>query len=478
MAANTDSGAGAGEIAAGVAPPKVYGKGRTTWTLGLLCLIYANNFADRSILTVLAHPIKMDLKIDDTQLGLLTGLAFSVFYALFGYPLARLSDKVGRINIIMCCGLMWSAMTLLCGTAVNFIQLLIYRFGVGIGESGYAAPGHALLSDYFPPRTRTSAIAIFSMGVPIGALFGAIAGGWLAQHYGWREAFIFVSIPGFILAPLLKFTVKEPPRGNWDASRLAGKPIESPPPLWTVLKKQFSTPTFTHACIATVVAQFAISSTAFLGTYYVRRFELDLTTLGIVLGVLSGVASIVGTLGGGFISDWFAKFSKSWYAGLPALALALAAPLHILGYLQADWRVQVAYLAVSGALVSVYSVPFYGMTQNLIPARMRASGAAVIFFLINLLGLGFGPVFWGFVIDKSTQALFAAHGMGEYFATCGKGVLQVADAAVAKACHDSLSEATRWTLAASALGMLWASLHFYISSRTAARDLTEAERAN
>ncbi|MGE3301571.1 MAG: spinster family MFS transporter [Hyphomonadaceae bacterium] len=464
--------------ASGATPPKVYGKGYMTWTLFLLSIMYANNYADRTVLAVLAQPIKNELNITDTQLGLLSGLAFAAFYALFGYPIARLSDRLGRVNIITICCLLWSAMTALCGTAAAYTQLLIYRFGVGIGESGYAAPGHALISDYFPPRTRTTALAVFSAGVPIGALLGSIIGGWLAHHFGWREAFLFVSIPGFILAPILRLTIKEPPRGNWDASRLAGKPLAKTPPLWVVVKAQFSIPTFRHAWAGTIASGFFGSGSAFLGAYYVRRFDIDLTTVGLVLGILSGVAALIGTFLGGFLTDQFAKVSKRWYALLPAIALSLAGPIHVFGYTQSDWKMQVAIMLISGSLSSLATVPFYGLTQNLLPSHMRASGAAVIFFFINLISLGFGPVFNGMVIDWMTQHFFASYQMGEYFAVCGKGAKHVADATIAAACHTALAEGTRWTLAGAIIGLWWGAVHYLIASRTVARDLTEAEQNN
>ncbi|MDP3660990.1 MFS transporter [Phenylobacterium sp.] len=465
--------------AGSVVAPTVFSKNRTGWTLFLLAAIYANNYADRSILGILAQPIKVELNISDTQLGLLTGLAFATFYALFGYPLARASERIGRVNVITACALMWSAMTALCGTAANFTQLMIFRFGVGIGESGLAAPAHSLISDYYPASRRTSAIALFSIGVPIGALIGSVAGGWLAQNYGWRTAFVVASLPGFLLAPLLRFTVKEPPRGNWDASRLAGAAAAPTPPLKEVVKKQFSTKTFRHFCIGTVVATFAGSGGgAFLGAYYVRRFAIDYTTVGLVLGMLSGVAALMGTFLGGFITDFLARWSKRWYAGLPALALACAAPIYLLGYMQTDWRMQVAIMLVSGTLVSLTTVPFYGLTQNLMPARMRASAAAVIFFFINLIGLGFGPLFYGVMIDAVTKHLFAGYGLGEYVALCGNAGVKAAAENIATACHTATAQGTRWTLAAGMIGYVWAAVHFFIASRSITHDLNEAAATN
>lgn len=455
--------------------PTVYSKKYTAWMLFLLAVTYANDYADRSVLRILAQPIKAEMNLSDTQLGLLSGLAFSVFYALFGYPLARLSEKTGRINIITACAVVWSCFTAACGTATNFAQLLFYRFGVGAGESGMAAPSHSLISDYFPPNRRTTAIALFSMGVPVGALAGVIAGGWLAEHYGWRAAFLIISIPGFLLAPLVKLTIKEPIRGNWDASRLAGKPAEKTPPLKEVLKKQFATQTFRAICIGHVLCVFSASGSAFTAAYLVRRFEIPYTTVGFALGLLSAVGIITAFMSG-FLTDQLAKWNKRWYCLLPAIAVTVQAVLHFAGYMQSTWQMQLFFMFLA-AFCAITSVPFYGMTQNLLPARMRASGAAVIFFLINLIGLGFGPVFFGMVIDQFTNVTFAGYGIGEYVTTCGKGGL-LATAEHLPMCKAALAHATRWTLACESFGLLGGAMLFLYASRFAARDLSEAGRTN
>ena len=285
-------------------------------------------------------------------------------------------------------------------------------------------------------------------------------------------------LPGFLLAPLLKLTVREPLRGNWDASRIAGAAPTPTPSLKAVLRKQFSTSTFRHFCAGTVINTFALSGAAFTGAYYVRRFNIDYTTVGLVLGLLTGVASLTGTFLGGFLTDFLAKWNRRWYAGLPALTVMTAAPIYFLGYMQNHWQVQVGFMLVSGVLVAISTVPFYDVTQNLVPARMRASAAAVIFFLINLLGLGFGPLFYGVLIDFLTQRFFAGHGLGDYVALCGRGGIQQAPAAIAAACKASIAEGTRWALACASMGFVWGATHFFLASRSISRDLAEAERTN
>jgi len=464
------------DAAGGLATPTLYSKKYTGWMLVLLATVYASNSADRYVLNILAQPIKLELNISDTQLGLLSGLAFGVFYAMFGYPLARLSERFGRVNVVSVCTFVWSAMTALCGTAANFTQLMLYRFGVGIGESGLPAPTHSMLSDYYPPEKRNSAIALFSIGVPIGSFFGSIAGGWLAERYGWRTAFVIVSLPGFLLAPLLRLTVKEPPRGNWDASRRVDAPPVATPPLGAVIKKLFATRTYRHFFTAGFATMAFTSGGVFVGAYYVRRFHIDYATVGLVVGLLSGVASLAGTFLGGFLTDWFGRRDKRWYALVPAVVLLMAVPLVWLGYLQTSWQAQVAIMLIPGALITITTVPFYGITQNLMPARMRASAAAVMFFMVNIV-LGVGAVFYGMAMDAATQHIFAGYGLGDYVAICGRGGGQ-ALAAMAKSCDLALAEGTRWTLAVGATGYLWSVIHLLIASRTITQDMNEAAQTH
>lgn len=452
-----------------------YSRRRSGWALFLLGAIYASNYADRSILNVLAQPIKVDLDLSDSQIGLLSGLAFATFYALFGLPLARVSERAGRLNVISACALLWSAMTMLCGAAGSFFQLVTFRFGVGIGESGLAAPAHSLISDYYPPARRTSAIALFSIGVPIGALIGSIAGGLLAQHYGWRVAFLAAGLPGFVLAPLLRFTVKEPVRGNWDAVSGMKSSAAVAPPLRAVLARQFSTATFRHFCAGTVITTLAGSGASFVGAYYVRRFHIDYAAAGLILGVVIGGGALIGTFLGGFVSDWLARWSRRWYALLPSVSILLAAPLYMTGYLQDLWQIQVPIMLVSQILVSMTTVPFYGVTQNLMPARMRASAAAISFLLINLIGNGFGPVIYGYVIDRLTSYFFAANGLGNYIEICGRGGGHSATGGIASACQAALAQGTRWGLAGGALGLAWAGVHYFIASRNLCADFDRNE---
>ena len=189
-----------------------FSRAYTHYVLGALLLVYVFNFIDRQILAILAEPIKRDLGLSDTQIGALSGVAFGILYATLGIPIARLADRYSRVNIIAICLLLWSAMTALCGLAQNYWQLLLARVGVGIGEAGGSPPSHSLIADYFPPETRASALGIYALGIPLGILFGNLAGGWVNEFFGWRNAFLVVAIPGILLAIALRLTVREPPK--------------------------------------------------------------------------------------------------------------------------------------------------------------------------------------------------------------------------------------------------------------------------
>ena len=220
--AATDAGA--------AAPPRqpLFSEGYKQSVLWLLVLAYTFNFIDRTIISTIGQAIKVDLKLTDTQLGLLGGLAFALLYTTLGIPIARIAERRSRVNIITIAIVIWSAFTALCGMATSFLQLLLFRVGVGVGEAGLSPPAHSLISDYFEPKKRASALSIYSFGIPLGTMFGAVAGGWIAQNLDWRMAFMMVGLPGILVAILLKVFVKEPPRGYSDrlvAQQAADAPV-------------------------------------------------------------------------------------------------------------------------------------------------------------------------------------------------------------------------------------------------------------
>src|SRR5262245_20286675 len=210
-------------------PGQEFGGACRSSILALLTLVYAFNFIDRMIVATLGQAIKVDLQITDAQLGLLQGLAFAIFFTTLGIPLARLAERVSRVNLIAVCLALWSGMTVLCGAAANYTQLFLYRMGVGVGEAGCSPPAHSLITDLYAASSRATALSIYSLGIPLGTMFGAMAGGWIADELGWRHAFLIVGLPGVVLAMVFKMVVTEPQRGLADGLRADA--VAATPPL-------------------------------------------------------------------------------------------------------------------------------------------------------------------------------------------------------------------------------------------------------
>lgn len=448
----------------------------TGTVLGVLLLVYTSNFIDRTILGTLGQAVKDDLQITDTQLGLLQGFAFAVLYTFLGIPLARLAERRNRVAIISLCLFVWSGFTALCGLAQNFAQLLLYRIGVGIGEAGCSPPAHSLITDYFPPQRRASALSIYSFGVPLGTMIGAVAGGYIAQEFGWRQAFLIVGLPGIVLAGVTWLVVREPQRGYSD--RVAARPADSAPPapLAAVVRRLFGSRAFRHmAGGATLISFAAYGGSSFLAPYFLRAFELDYAQVGLIYGVIAGLGAGAGTLLGGRICDRAGARDPKWYALFPGLTLALAVPIYLLAWVQGTWPIASALLVVAAFLHYMYLGPTLGVMHNLVDARMRATATALLFFIINLVGLGGGPLFTGWLIDHFSTQAFAPHGLGEFLASCPGGRAPAGSALeLVSACQDSLALGTRRGQLVTHAILAWAAAHFLLASRWLRGDLARA----
>ncbi len=464
--------------------------------LWLLVLAYTFNFIDRTIIATIGQAIKVDLKLTDTELGLLGGLAFALLYTTLGIPIARLAERHSRINIITIAIIIWSGFTALCGTATSFLQLLLFRVGVGVGEAGLSPPAHSLISDYFEPKKRASALSIYSFGIPLGTMFGAVAGGWIAQNLDWRMAFMLVGLPGIIVAILLKIFVKEPPRGYSDAMMAQAAADEaadlaglaradeapavhaSPPSIMAVAKRIFGKWGFFHMVAGITVASFASYGTGqYSAPYFIRMFGLDLATVGLIFGVVGGIAAGIGTLMGGFLTDWAAKKSGRWYALVPAFGLLIACPLYILVYTRDDWKLAAGLLLIPGIFHYTYLGPTFGVIQNAVSLRMRATATALLFFVLNLIALGFGPPFCGWCIDMLSQAQFALTNTGSFFEMCPGGVgKEGAGAALDTACKLATAQGTRQGIVFNLLIYAWAGVHYLLAAITLPKDMAEAQR--
>ena len=482
--AATDAGA--------AAPPRqpLFSESYKQSVLWLLVLAYTFNFIDRTIISTIGQAIKVDLKLTDTQLGLLGGLAFALLYTTLGIPIARIAERHSRVNIITIAIVIWSGFTALCGLATSFFQLLLFRVGVGVGEAGLSPPAHSLISDYFEPKKRASALSIYSFGIPLGTMFGAVAGGWIAQNLDWRMAFMLVGLPGVIVAILLKVFVKEPPRGYSDrlvAQQAADAPAlegdetapavhAKPPSILAVAKRIFGKWGFFHMVAGITLASFAGYGTGqYSAPYFIRMFGLDLATVGLIFGVIGGVAAGIGTLLGGFLTDYAARKSGRWYALVPAIGLLIACPLYILVYTRNDWKLAAGLLLIPGIFHYTYLGPTFGVIQNAVSLRMRATATALLFFVLNLIALGFGPPFCGWVIDMLSQAQFAAKDLGPFFDLCPGGVgKEGAGAAIDAACKAAVAQGTRDGIVWNLLIYGWAGLHYLLAAITLPRDMADA----
>lgn len=365
------------------------------WTL---LIVYILNFLDRQIVNILAEEISRDLKLSDTQIGLMTGLAFAVFYTFLGIPIARYADRPrsNRVMLITWSMALWSAMTAACGLAQNFVQLLLARIGVGVGEAGCTPAAHSIISDAVPREKRSSAIAFYGLGIPIGGLLGMVIGGTLNDVYGWRNAFLAVSIPGIVFAALLPFLLRDPGRQR---SASAGQDAPQQP-FMVALREIASSRGF-------VLVLLGASFTAFLsygkGVWVVilfqRDFGLSASETGLWLGIVAGLAGMLGIWAGGYLADRFGAADKRHILTGPAVGMTIAAPLLFAAYWVDDWRWALALLVAPTVLNYFYYGPSYALAQQLVRPEQRAVATSLVVFGQNLIGLGLGPLFFGMLSD-------------------------------------------------------------------------------
>lgn len=380
-------------------PPKedpTYSKSYKRYVLFILTGVYAFNFIDRQILVILQQPIKDDLGLSDTQLGLLTGLAFAVLYVTLGLPIARYADNHNRKKIVSISLIVWSAMTAISGLAQNFIQLLLARVGVGIGEAGGSPPAHSIISDYYEPEKRATALSIYSTGVYIGIFLGFLIGGIIAQNYGWRVALLSLGIPGILYAILVWVTVKEPIKGRTDAVDEAQKDFTTKEVVNTLLQKK----TFVFVALATGFQAFGNYGIGnWLPPFLERSHGMDLQTIGIILGLIAAVGGGLGTFLGGVFTDKLRKRNIRWYCWLPAIAIFANGLPAAYVFFSDNTQAVLVVLAISYFLSALYLGPSIAITHSLVPAKMRAFASAVLFFVLNIIGLGLGPLVIGMLSD-------------------------------------------------------------------------------
>ena len=378
---------------------QTYSQRYKAYVLLVLTGVYTFNFIDRQILVIIQESIKGELGLSDTQLGLLTGFAFAVFYVTLGLPIARFADKNNRRNVVAVSLAIWSAMTAISGTVHSFFQLLMARVGVGVGEAGGSPPAHSMISDYFPSHQRATALSIYSVGIYVGILAGYSIGGWIDATYGWRMAFYALGIPGIIYALLLILTVKEPPKGHSDLTVADAKQPEEAS-FWEVIQTLLSKRTFIFVAIGCGFHTFGNYGVGnFYAPFLARVHGMPVQDIGVALGLTSGFGGIIGTFAGGFLADKFGQKDLKYYMWIPIIAGLLNYPFSYYAFfgLNVTW-VLVAYF-FTALLTALYLGPSIAVTHNLVDAKKRALASAILFLFLNFIGLGLGPVVIGFLSD-------------------------------------------------------------------------------
>jgi len=366
------------------------------YTLGVLVVVYTFNFIDRQILAILLPAIKAEFAVDDKVLGFLAGPAFAILYATLGIPIASLADRSNRRNLIALALVIWSGMTALSGTATNMIQLILARIGVGIGEAGCSPPAHSIIADYYSPEQRSTAMGLYTLGISAGIMIAYLAGGWVAENIGWREAFFIVGIPGLVLALMVRFTIAEPVRGISERRRDQGER----PGIAAVAKFLASRKSFLHMAAGAGLASF--SGYAFLSFYpsfLIRSFSMSISTVGVYLGLILGIAGGLGFAGGGYIADKIGQKSHRLALGAIAISLMVAWVFTFPVYLTNSAKLSLMFFIVPAIFSNVYLATTFAQTQSLVPLRMRAVASALLLFLVNIVGLGLGPQLAGLLSD-------------------------------------------------------------------------------
>jgi MFS family permease len=411
------------------------------YALSVLIVVYTFNFIDRQILSILMEPIKQDLGLSDTQLGLLSGFAFAMFYATLGIPIARYADRSNRRNLIALALAVWSAMTAVSGLAQNFWHLLLARIGVGVGEAGCSPPAHSMIADYYPAESRATALGLYSLGIPVGILFGFLAGGWINEFFGWRTAFFVVGIPGLVLAVVMRLTVREPPRGMAEGRASTGVQ----PSIGETFRYLWAKRAFRHLAIGGALTAFVgYGVTSWFPSFLMRSHGMQTGEIGTWLGLILGIPGGIGIVAGGWLADRFGARDQRWYMWIVAIALLACVPFSVGVYLAPTATLALLFLIIPVALGNFYQATTFSQVQGLSTLRMRAVAAAVLLFILNIIGLGLGPQVTGILSDAMRP--------------------QFGD------------ESLRYSLLICGLVNVWAAWHYYLAGRYLREDLAATAR--
>jgi MFS family permease len=377
-------------------------KNYRTFVLVLLTIVYGFNFIDRQIVGILAPFIQKDLGLSNTQLGLLIGLAFATLYTTVAIPLAWLADRYNRVNILSIALATWSGFTALTGLATNFAQIAIARMGVGIGEAGGSPPSHSIISDMYSKEERAGALGVYSMGIPLGIMAAyfitAVLMGSSPEEVDWRRIFIFLGLTGIALAIVLRLVVREPVRG---AMEFEEKVEIIQPPFLESLKILLKIPAWWAMCFGIAFGSFAAYATSAFHTKFLIALDptFNIQKLVIILGIINGVAYVGGTYFGAKLADRWGKKDIRVYGWLPAITILFCLPIGILSYWAPSVEMNLVWTSLFLVFIGVYLGPSFAIAQTLAPIKMRAMSTALFFFILNMIALGGGPTFTGWLID-------------------------------------------------------------------------------
>jgi MFS family permease len=415
------------------------------YLLAVLSLVLAFNAVDRLALGLLMQDIKLDLHLSDTQLGLVTGIAFALFYSIMGIPIARWADRGNRITIITVTTALWSAAVALCGVAGNFLQLLVIRAGVGVGEAGCTPPAHSLIADHFSRAERPRAMALYMLGAPLSVTVGYFLAGWLNEFYGWRMTFILLGLPGVLLAALVGLTLREPRRTRLSSGKCI--PPEVPYAVNEIWRRLWGNFTFRHLLLCfSVMSFFGHGVGQWQAVFFIRTYGLETGELGTWFTLIFGVSGFVGTYLGGALASRHAANNENLQLKALAVLFAVFTIISALVYLSPNYLIAFGLLGLSAFGATMITAPLFATIQSLVPDHMRAVSIAIIYLFANLIGMGLGPLVAGMLSDSLVPFT------GE--------------------------ESLRFALIALCPGYLWCSWHLWRASQTVARDLYALQSQN
>jgi MFS family permease len=366
------------------------------YILVMLTLVYVINYLDRNILNILLPAIKAEFHLSDFALGMLSGTVFAILYATLGVPVAWLADRVNRRNVIAISMLLFSAMTAVSAYAATFLQLVTARIGTGIGEAGTSPSVNAIISDLYEPKERAGALSFYAAGLNIGLLLAFFGGGWIEQHFGWRNAFLAAGIPGLIVALLFMFTVPEPKRGHVEKLADPGQAPHLPETIAYLWRQK----SFRFIAFGTAMSSFGgYAGNSFVPVFLARTHHMTASQIGLTLAVLFGVIGGFGTYFSGVFADWLGKRDVRWNMRVVFLAILVALPSFPVYFLAPSLPIALAGAVLPVIIGAAYLAPSYAMVQSLVPLRMRAQAAAILLFVLNIIGFGFGPALVGLESD-------------------------------------------------------------------------------